>query len=362
VQHISLRKKAGSFYSISSIAVLSFLALGMLYPFSSFAEDTSTSTPKKHIVRTGNTLAKIAHRYYGDGKLYPVIAEANKLADPHLIITGQVLVIPAYTAPQAAAAATVVPVIAQPNASVMAPSLEGPLSLAEPPFIWRQEPYNLFGPGEKLTFAVRWKFITVGYATMEIDNIEDISGRKAYHIVTNARSAPFFDTFYKVRDINESWMDVESLCSLKYASHIRENDQKKDETILLNHIKRQYQVVESGQTGEIPLWVQDVLSSLYYLRTKNLVVGEKYSIDAHTGDKSWPLNVTVIRREKIKVPAGEFDCFVVEPSIREGAGIFQAKGKLLVWMTADDKKVPVLMRSSIAVGAIEAQLLSMQLK
>jgi len=62
------------------------------------------------------------------------------------------------------------------------------------------------------------------------------------------------------------------------------------------------------------------------------------------------------------VPAGEFECFVVEPVLRIGTGIFQAKGRLLVWLTADSKKVPVLMRSQIVVGSVEARLTEMRLK
>jgi hypothetical protein len=327
---------------------------------------------RTHTVHWGDTLARIAHRYYGDGRRYQPIAEANGLKSPHRIICGTVLTIPeeagvetpattSQDAPLApAATATTTATAAATAAAVMSSPLELPAPEAE--FLWRQEPYTVFDLGEKLTFAVRWKFITVGYATMEVRDIENISGRQAYHIVTAARSAPFFDNFYKVRDVNESWMDVESLCSLKFCSRISENSTKRDETILLDHEKQQFQIVESGKTGEIPRWVQDVLSSLYYLRNKELVIGKEISIDAHSGDKSWPLQVKVLRRETVEVPAGKFVCYVVEPAIRKGAGIFDARGTLQVWLTADDKKVPVMMRSKIAVGSIDALLTKMQLK
>jgi LysM repeat protein len=344
-----------------------------------------------YTVKWGDTLARVAYRHYGDGKLYRRIAEANHLKSPHRIICGMVLVIPPQATgmltaassapskasappiraastlpetrtPQKQAAATASPELAPATTAQVASPLALQAQNPAPQFLWRREPCNVFCAGEKLTFDVKWKFITVGSATMEIQGIDAVSGRQAYHIVTDARSAPFFDSFYKVRDTNESWMDIESLVSLKYASHISENSTKRSETILLDHTKKQFQIVESGKTGEIPLWVQDVLSSLYYVRTRNLSVGEEISVDAHSGDKSWPLKVKVLRLETVNVPAGRFICYVVEPSIREGAGIFQAKGQLLVWLTADDKKVPVLMRSKIAVGAIEAELTKMQLK
>ena len=49
-----------------------------------------------YTVVKGDSLSKIAKKYYGDAKKYPVIFEANKpmLKDPDLIYPGQVLRIP----------------------------------------------------------------------------------------------------------------------------------------------------------------------------------------------------------------------------------------------------------------------------
>jgi hypothetical protein len=228
-------------------------------------------------------------------------------------------------------------------------------------FAWRKEANDVFSDHEKLKFAVGWSFITVGSATMEVSDIEEYGGRKCYHIVSKARSAKFFDTFFKVRDVNESWIDAESLCSLKFVNNISEGKYKKVETLLFDHENQKYLIVESSKTGEIPLWVQDVLSSLYYLRTKELYVGAEFNIDAHSGDKSWPLKVKVLRKDKVKVPAGKFECFVVEPHVREDSGIFQAKGKIWVWLTADEKKIPVLMKSKVFIGSIVAKLVEFKI-
>ena len=49
-----------------------------------------------HEVEKGDTLGKIAAKYYGDASLYMTIFEANKnqLKDPNEIVPGQKLVIP----------------------------------------------------------------------------------------------------------------------------------------------------------------------------------------------------------------------------------------------------------------------------
>ena len=231
------------------------------------------------------------------------------------------------------------------------------------PFEWRKQPINgAFELGEDLKFVIAWKFIVVGYATMGVESAQDIGGRKVFHIATSAKSTSFFDTFYRVRDTNESWIDTDSLCTVKYASVNDENNNKQNETIKFDQVNHTFTIIESSKTGTVPAWVQDVLSALYYVRTKELVVGQDVVVDAHSGDLSWPLKVKVLRREKVSVPAGDFDCFVVEPGLRDDAGIFQAKGRLLVWLTADSRKVPVLLRSQIVVGAVEARLTELKLK
>ena len=102
-------------------------------------------------------------------------------------------------------------------------------------------------------------------------------------------------------------------------------------------------------------YAQDELSAFYYLRMLPLAIGEDVFIDNHTNRKNYPLMVIVHGRETVKVTAGEFDCLVVEPVIREG-GIFAAKGRLKIWITDDERRMPVRMRTKIAVGSITASL------
>ena len=244
--------------------------------------------------------------------------------------------------------------------STAAAKVAGPAAVPSPAFAWRKETNNAFPSNEKLSFEVAWGFLVVGYASMDVAGIENVSGRSAYHIVTQARSAPFFDVFYKVRNTNESWIDTESLCSLKYSAVSDEKDNMKTETELFDQANHTFLILGKDKSGTTPAWVQDVLSSLYYIRTKDLSEGQEFVLDTQSGDTAWPLKVKVVKKEKISVPAGSFECFVVEPSIREGAGIFQAKGKLWVWLTADSRKLPVQMRSKIAVGSIEARLKSVE--
>lgn len=224
-------------------------------------------------------------------------------------------------------------------------------------FEWRKIENNAFKVGEKLTFAIKWGIITAGYATLEVRKISKINGRKVYHIVSCARSARFFDNFYKVRDKTESFVDVESICTWRFIKELNEGKyHTKKETI---YDQRNHTATIKGKTNKIPPFVQDILSALYYLRTQNIKLGEDYDIDVNTDGKNWSLEVKASKAEIIKTKAGRFKTICVEPFLKE-EGIFKQKGRLWIWVTDDVKKMPVLMESKILIGSIVAVLIEVE--
>jgi len=218
--------------------------------------------------------------------------------------------------------------------------------------------------GENLLFRIHWGTITGGYSTLTVPNVEVKDGAAAYHIVSEARSTGWVDTFYKVRDKNEAWLDLTSPRSLGYAKNLHEGHYRVEEQVRFDQTKNRYYLEEhrldketrETKEGDIPPNVFDMLSSFYYVRGMPLEVGHTVSIDVHSGEKTWPLLVKVQRRETVKVKAGKFDCFVLEPVMRE-PGIFIHKGKKLeIWVTADERRMPVLMKCEIFIGHISAEL------
>ena len=60
--------------------------------------------------------------------------------------------------------------------------------------------------------------------------------------------------------------------------------------------------------------------------------------------------------ERVTTPAGDFDCLVIEPEVEEG--IFGKAGRLVVWVTDDALKMPVLVKSKVSIGSFVAELVS----
>jgi hypothetical protein len=84
--------------------------------------------------------------------------------------------------------------------------------------------------------------------------------------------------------------------------------------------------------------------------------GDKIQLENFYKDKVYPLDVIYRGKETIKVDAGEFKCIILEPIIREG-GLFKSEGTIVIWLTDDELKIPVKVKTKILIGSIDADLI-----
>lgn len=218
---------------------------------------------------------------------------------------------------------------------------------------------------EKVTLQVSWGMLDVGEATLGVSRLVMFNGRPAYHLVSEARSNAFCDTFYRVRDLNESWLDARTLTSLGYSKKLREGGFFRDEWVLYDRDAGTFvarRVDRDGKfavrTGTIPAQVQDILSSIYYVRAQELAGRSEVIVDVNTPD-NWPLSVKVKQRETVKTHKGRFKAVMVEPEMRR-EGLFVQKGKRLrLWLSDDAQKRPLLMKVEVFFGHVTASLREM---
>lgn len=213
-----------------------------------------------------------------------------------------------------------------------------------------------FARGERLSYIVKWGFVTAGYAQMTVEP-QEWNQKQVYRITTEARTTRFLDSFYKVRDKTESIVQRKNFWSLQFCKDLNEGRYQKKQLAVF--AQEQKKAIYQDETIEIDQGTIDVLASLYYVRMQNLVPGKKFVIPTCDNKKKYELTVVVIGKEKVKVPAGEFQTIVVEPKLKH-EGIFLHKGRLFVYLSDDQARIPVLLRSKIAVGSITAELLRME--
>lgn len=224
---------------------------------------------------------------------------------------------------------------------------------------------NAFAAGEKLHYNVIYKGVTVGHALIEVKNGPLVNGRPTWQYISTAKSTPFFDAFFKVRDKNISTVDQASLHSVAFDQNLREGRYRAIRQYTFDYKKGKFASSEkkskTGETrnreGELEKPLHDVLSSLFYVRTQQIKPGRNLNLSFfHKGvHKPLPIGVDSEVKE-LKTALGKVSCLKVEPMI-QGDSIFKSKdSKLTVWMTNDRKKIPVLMEAKIGVGLVRVKL------
>jgi uncharacterized protein DUF3108 len=212
-----------------------------------------------------------------------------------------------------------------------------------------------FGIGEKMDYQVKFGPMSVGSATMEVVGVEQIRGAHVYHTLFNVRGGV---PFYKVNDRYESWFDPQSYTSLRFNQNIDEGSYE---------VKRNYEIFPDRQTysengkpevksANDPL---DEAALIYLLRTMPLEVGKTYDLDRYFKPDRNPVQVQVLRKERVTVPAGTFNTIVVRPIIKT-KGMFSEGGHAEVWFTDDSVRTMVQMKSQLKIGSLNLYLKSTQ--
>jgi hypothetical protein len=219
-----------------------------------------------------------------------------------------------------------------------------------------------FCPGEKLTFQINWSFIHAGVAVLEVLPIEKVNDVESYHFVMTAKTSPFVDHFYKVRDRIDGYTDTAMTHSVLYKK-LKEGRRKKSVIVHFNWEEQTAQYSNFGKKRK-PISILpasfDPISIFYAFRYHDLKEKMEITNPVTDGKKCIMGRAKVIKREKIEVSAGTYDTYLVEPDLEHIGGVFEKskKAKLQVWVTADSRRMPVKIKSKVVVGSFIAQLVS----
>jgi len=156
-----------------------------------------------------------------------------------------------------------------------------------------------FRPGEALRYDLRWSAIHVGYARLQVHDLEEIDGRKAWHFSFHVRTNSFADNFFKVRTRIDTWVAEDMSRTLFYKEKKREGKTKRDIEIRFDWDKREAIYSNRGKEREpIPLPegpVFDSVGAVYYFRCLPLEIGKSFEFAVTDGKKVVALSLPVER-------------------------------------------------------------------
>ncbi len=225
------------------------------------------------------------------------------------------------------------------------PSVQAPVASRAMPV-----PYAV---GERLVYDVKFGPMHVGSGSMEVLGNENIRNRPTWHIVFSVKGGTFF---YRVDDHFESWIETTSLSSLRHKQDINEGSRDRERIFEIYPERPSYIEDDKPEKPSVSQPLDDG-SFLYFIRTVPLEVGKTYEFDRYFRPDRNPVKITVLRKERIKVPAGTFDAIVIRPSIKS-KGIFSENGRAEVWLSDDERHIMLQMKSKLSFGSLNLYLKS----
>ena len=218
-------------------------------------------------------------------------------------------------------------------------------------------PYKV---GEYSAFNISFKGIKVGSAEMKIEKQIKINGVSTFHIVGKGRTASFFDWFFKVRDVYETYLDTSKIRPVKFVRDIHEGGYEKKQQYIFKHSVGK--VFWKDTSYVIFPTTQDMLSALFYARTFNkndLLQKKSFFVPIFMDEENYSLEILYLKDEKVKTNFGEVNCMVFKPKMQEGR-VFEDGEEMKIWISDDRNHLLVKVETQIWAGSIKAILVKHQ--
>ena len=218
-------------------------------------------------------------------------------------------------------------------------------------------PYKV---GEYSAFDISFKGIKVGSAEMKIEKQIKINGVSTFHIIGKGRTASFFDWFFKVRDVYETYFDTSKIRPVKFVRDIHEGGYEKKQQYIFKHSAGK--VFWKDTSHVIFPTTQDMLSALFYARTFNkndLLQKKSFFVPIFMDEENYSLEILYLKDEKVKTNFGEVNCMVFKPKMQEGR-VFEDGEEMKIWISDDRNRLLIKVETQIWAGSIKAILVKHQ--
>lgn len=208
-----------------------------------------------------------------------------------------------------------------------------------------------FAPGERMTYDVKFGMFRVGRASMEVVGFDTVRGEPVYHVLFAVRGRA---VFYSLSDTLQSWFTVRDISSRRFIQDNEENGRQRYNRYEI-HPDRGFYVQNGRDTSATPSDPLDDASFFYFARTLRLDVGQTYSFRRYFKTDRNPVTLRVLGRDTIDVPAGRFAVVAVRPTFKS-RGLFAEGGQATIWLSDDDARIPVAIRTRLSIGSLSINL------
>ena len=221
-----------------------------------------------------------------------------------------------------------------------------------------------FSPEEQLVYQIRWEMIEAGVASFDVLPVTEVGQQPCRHFSLKVETSPMVDVIYKVRDKLDSYTDLALGRSIRYGKKGTGSEQR-DILVQFNWEKSiaRYSNFNAGRKPiTIPPGTFDPLAAFYKLRCMDLGDKKDIQFPITDGKKCFMGRAKVVGQETITCFNTTYDTYVIEPELVHFGGVFKKSDKptLRLWITKDERHLPVRIRSKVIVGSIIGELVSLR--
>jgi hypothetical protein len=217
-----------------------------------------------------------------------------------------------------------------------------------------------FQEGERLLYRAKWGAISAGEATIETLPLQTIQGRQSYHFALTARTNPRMDSFYTIRERQDSYTNLGLTQTLLYAKK-GTGHRSRDVVVNFDWKNLTATSVDSGKPQKpvsiIP-GTLDPLALIFAIRMKKLEVGQVLEVPMTDGKKCVSVRAAVTGKETLTIEDRTYDTYVVAPDMESLSGFLKKGRQIKLWYSADEQQLPVRMQSRFPVGNFVFELVA----
>jgi hypothetical protein len=216
---------------------------------------------------------------------------------------------------------------------------------------------TIFSGDEAMHFAVSWTGgIRIGDLDLELKAV----GRDRLAIHARVTDFGAFKMLYPVDDTFVTYVGGARMLPSRYEVLQREGWRGKETRRLTAYDQVRHLVVYRKNREALQIYrpsgiVYNEFSSFYITRAMPLDPGRPFMVPTFADNKRNEVKVLVQGREELDTPYGRVRTVAVLP-IMKFKGLYDKKGDTVIWLTDDECRVPVRIRSKIAVGSLTADL------
>jgi|SRR5690606_17540278 len=247
------------------------------------------------------------------------------------------------------------------GASAMAPGGEVPtLPTCEPLPPSAERPWS---DTERLHYDVDVMGALAGKLVLLAHPPRDVLGSRQLVVRAMAASNSFFSKIRAIRGRAASTLDADTLRPIRYQEETQEGPHERSAEVRFEKEKgvrlMAVDYKRNGRAGKKRFShvheAFDPLSAFYALRTMDLAEGRELCFDAYGIRHHWRVSGTVKAVETVKVPAGVFKAYRLEGRAYR-VDDPRRNREIHVWISADEKRLPLAALSVMDLGPVRAQL------